>query len=164
MSIINGPKGISETEMNTSANHYATFNELNENEKDELLYICAQFVKFYNSLSQKKIEYTVEMVTETFDEAIKQIYGVEIALKTRANLFYKQVPVINEILLNAKEEKNKADREIKKDLDKKIEEIKKESKTSTRNSSLHYSSPSRPSRPSYNPSPCDGGRSYGPSC
>lgn len=102
MAIINGPKEINEKELLKSIASFSTDNKLTKEENDELEFVCKSFAKYYNSLSSKRNTYSPKMIAESFEEMLKNSILVDkwSGLTTRANLFYKQVPYIEDVLSN----------------------------------------------------------------
>lgn len=171
MSVI-GPKKIDLESIQKSVANYARDNYLTPDEANELMYISEQFAKCYNKMSDMSGEYTINQVIEIFEERLKEQKS---ELKTRANLFYKDVDALKELIYkndldksyvkSASSEISSLKRELKavqKNLDDKIIENKRlsreiESKReSTTSSSL--------SRPIYSGGYCGGGFSGGGHC
>lgn len=169
MSILSGPAELNKEQILKSAKEFAKEHSLNEDELNELNFICESFVKYYNSLAKKETLYSPKMVSESFDAMLNtQLTGIWSGLNTRANLFYKQVPELEKIFLQDTLDKKIATKNDELSAkNKEIQTLKRElNSTKEENKRLKTRSetPSRttPSYSSYGG--CGGSRSYGPSC
>lgn len=141
MPIINGPQKIDKDEIIESALKYSKVNKLDNEETNELIFICDSFRKFYNNISSKKETISPKKVLEKFNtDVVSSVSKSWTGLNTDADVFYTEVPLIKKII-----EEDTIEKSIKK-------------KTATPSSHASHSRSS-----SYGG--CGGGsRSYGPSC
>lgn len=74
---------------------FSVINKLEEEEHNELKFLCNSFVKFYN----RNIDLDISELFELFDFMIDTRIspGTPPGLKTRANLFYKEIESIKNL-------------------------------------------------------------------
>lgn len=89
-------KNIDRQEILQDALLYSIENDLTNEEKNELFFICNAFVKYYNDNKDLKIN----DLFYSFDRSLINILKVNrwSGLITSANLLYKEIPKIKELL------------------------------------------------------------------
>lgn len=162
--IINSEKELNLESVERAVKIFSTKNELGEKVVKELLFICKQFVYFYNLCSKADNQYDIEQVFELFEMNLRTQADAGmnmggIGLQTDAISMYKLIPYIQKLSQSKKKVSNKENTILKAELKKQIEKARKAEEEATRlkksYESHHYSSGS-----SYSSGSCSGGGRY----
>lgn len=176
--VIGVPKQLDITKVKDEVSTFAAGYKLSEQEKTELAFIMNTFCKYYNKMSDSSQMFEQETIIDSFEGVLESIVDTYngTGLQTRANLFWKQLPCIMQMIKDSGESKavkelsnkKKATNTAKPDKPKPAKPSKTTSSSSY--SSNSYSSYSRPSFDSCGGSyrssggGCGGNSSSGGSC